>query len=195
MNRFVSTSVLKEGELEERKVNAPVLRETGNGNDQRSLFEKLQSQKLAKEEEFQESIKFSKRIKRLDDDEIEFLNQQNEINRNLEFAKKKEVDKELENFRKEKLMNEEGNMLHHAAKINPRIQEKKEVLLSNKKDFIVRKRKSGEDQPAKGKLLLKNENGNSIKKSRVDDEKKHTNLEVKIALCDYSSSDSDDGEV
>ena len=46
--------------------------------DNRSLYEKLQEQRAIKEEAFQEANKFSTLIRRLDDDEVDFLASVNE---------------------------------------------------------------------------------------------------------------------
>lgn len=67
--------------------------------DNRSLFEKLQEQKAAKEDAFNEAAKFSNLIRRLDNDEVDFLANVNEEKEREEARKKREQDRAIEGFR------------------------------------------------------------------------------------------------
>ncbi|RIB05960.1 N-terminal domain of NEFA-interacting nuclear protein NIP30-domain-containing protein [Gigaspora rosea] len=68
--------------------------------DPRTLYEKLQEQKMKKEEAFQEMTRFSNLIHRLDEDEIDFLATLEHEQRGKEMEKMKKVEEELEEFRR-----------------------------------------------------------------------------------------------
>ncbi|CAG8619335.1 20151_t:CDS:2 [Racocetra fulgida] len=68
--------------------------------DPRTLYEKLQEQKMKKEEAFQEMTRFSNLIHRLDEDEIDFLATLEHEQRGKEMEKMKKVEQELEEFRR-----------------------------------------------------------------------------------------------
>ncbi|CAG8663644.1 7367_t:CDS:2 [Dentiscutata erythropus] len=68
--------------------------------DPRTLYEKLQEQKMKKEEAFQEMTRFSNLIHRLDEDEIDFLATLEHEQRGKEKEKMKKVEQELEEFRR-----------------------------------------------------------------------------------------------
>lgn len=67
--------------------------------DNRSLFEKLQEQKAAKEDALLEATKFSNLIRRLDNDEIDFLAGVNEQKAKDNAARKREQERAIERFR------------------------------------------------------------------------------------------------
>ncbi|CAI2162360.1 12235_t:CDS:2 [Funneliformis geosporum] len=67
--------------------------------DPRTLYERLQEQKMKKEEAFQEMNRYSNLIHRLDEDEIEFLATVESEERVKELEKMKKDEVELENFR------------------------------------------------------------------------------------------------
>jgi hypothetical protein len=67
--------------------------------DHRSLFEKLQEQKMRKQEEFEESHKLKNLVKGLDDDEADFLELVDKTKMDLEKKKKMEEVMELNDFR------------------------------------------------------------------------------------------------
>ncbi|CCG81083.1 Predicted protein [Taphrina deformans PYCC 5710] len=67
--------------------------------DNRSLFEKLQEQKAAKEDALNEATKFSNLIRRLDNDEIDFLVGVNEQKERENAIRLKEQREALEKFR------------------------------------------------------------------------------------------------
>ncbi|EXX77403.1 Aim1p [Rhizophagus irregularis DAOM 197198w] len=68
--------------------------------DPRTLYERLQEQKLKKEEAFQEMTRFSNLIHRLDEDEIEFLATLESEERVKELEKMKRDEEEVEKFRR-----------------------------------------------------------------------------------------------
>ena len=67
--------------------------------DNRSLFEKLQEQKAAKEDALNEATKFSNLIRRLDNDEIDFLVGVSEQKERDNATRLKEQREALEKFR------------------------------------------------------------------------------------------------
>lgn len=67
--------------------------------DNRSLFEKLQEQKAAKEDAYNEATKFSNLIRRLDNDEIDFLVSVREQKQTEDERKKREQDAAIDKFR------------------------------------------------------------------------------------------------
>lgn len=67
--------------------------------DNRSLFEKLQEQKAAKEDAYNEATKFSNLIRRLDNDEIDFLASVREQKQKEEERKKRNQDAAIDRFR------------------------------------------------------------------------------------------------
>ncbi|KAI8808646.1 N-terminal domain of NEFA-interacting nuclear protein NIP30-domain-containing protein [Cladochytrium replicatum] len=73
-SKFVSKAVLIDENIEERTATDQV--KTGEAYDPRPLFERLQQQKQLKEDEFTEKTKLGNLIKKLDEDEVEFLAQQ-----------------------------------------------------------------------------------------------------------------------
>lgn len=68
--------------------------------DNRSLYEKLQEQKAAKEEAINEANKFSNLIRRLDNDEIDFLAGVHEQKEAEEARRRTERLEAIEDFRK-----------------------------------------------------------------------------------------------
>lgn len=67
--------------------------------DNRSLFEKLLDQKAAKEEAYNEATKFSNLIRRLDNDELDFLASVNERKAQAESTKRREVETAIRKFK------------------------------------------------------------------------------------------------
>ncbi|CAG8609750.1 3696_t:CDS:2 [Ambispora leptoticha] len=68
--------------------------------DPRTLYERLQEQKMKKEEMFQEMTRFSNLIHRLDEDEIDFLAALETEERNKELNKLQKEEEELKEFRR-----------------------------------------------------------------------------------------------
>ncbi|XP_055955562.1 PSME3-interacting protein [Patella vulgata] len=90
--------------------------------DTRSLFEQLQDQKLAKEDEWNEQHKLKNSIKGLEDDEIGFLDEVSERQIQLEKAirsEEKSVFEELKNASISKLTDDKKNDKPSASKSQP----------------------------------------------------------------------------
>lgn len=69
--------------------------------DDRSLYEKLQANKIIKDEECQETLKISSLIRTLDDDEIDFLDKLRKEKMEVEKEAKRLVQEGLEVFRRD----------------------------------------------------------------------------------------------
>jgi hypothetical protein len=67
--------------------------------DHRSLFEKLQQQKAAKEEAFQEANRFNSLLRRLDNDEVDFLVGVQEQKEKEDRIKRRRTEEALSAFR------------------------------------------------------------------------------------------------
>ncbi|KAH0843103.1 hypothetical protein AYO21_03396 [Fonsecaea monophora] len=76
----------------------------------KSLYEVLQSNKAAKQEAFEESIRLKNQFRALDDDEVEFLDSVLESSRAKENAVKQETAEQLEVFRKQRAAAEQALM-------------------------------------------------------------------------------------
>ncbi|KTW26993.1 hypothetical protein T552_02484 [Pneumocystis carinii B80] len=91
----------KEWEEADRRIHAgknPV--EKDAKLDHRSLYEKLQANRLIKEEEYQESWKLSNLIRTLDEEEIDFLDKLRREKKKVEEEAKKHVEEGLKVFRR-----------------------------------------------------------------------------------------------
>ncbi|KZO96079.1 hypothetical protein CALVIDRAFT_537668 [Calocera viscosa TUFC12733] len=109
----VSSRFVSQSELEQAKANRdeqwkaayarlgqePPPKQDEVVSDGRSLFERLQTNKLAKEEQWQEQHKLSKQFRALEEDEILFLQQVKEKKYQEEQKRKLEERSELESFR------------------------------------------------------------------------------------------------
>ncbi|KAF3907515.1 hypothetical protein AA313_de0201445 [Arthrobotrys entomopaga] len=82
----------------ERAANSSGL--IGSQDGGKSLFEVLQANKARKQEEFEEKLKFKNQFRSLDEGEIEFLDSIVSEQRAEEEAKKKEIEAQLDDFRK-----------------------------------------------------------------------------------------------
>ncbi|ODM91108.1 hypothetical protein Ocin01_15575 [Orchesella cincta] len=82
-----------------RKPEDPVAAPEGPAPDNRSLFDRLQEQKMKKQEEFEESHKLKNLVKGLDDDEADFLEYVDKAKMDQERKKRMEELKELSEFR------------------------------------------------------------------------------------------------
>nr|CAG8581351.1 5185_t:CDS:2 [Entrophospora candida] len=109
-HRFVSSTDLEEAKRKraeewkaayERLGQKPPEKEKEE-YDPRTLYERLQEQKMKKEEAFQEMTRFSNLVHRLDEDEIEFLAMLDNEEKIKELDKSKKVEKELEEFRRKR---------------------------------------------------------------------------------------------
>ncbi|KAL8968012.1 MAG: hypothetical protein Q9183_002663 [Haloplaca sp. 2 TL-2023] len=75
--------------------------EEGKQEGGKSLYETLQSNKAAKQEAFEESIRLKNQFRTLDEDEVEFLDSVLESTRAKEDAVKKETSEQLSLFRQQ----------------------------------------------------------------------------------------------
>ncbi|KAL8799734.1 MAG: hypothetical protein Q9182_005677 [Xanthomendoza sp. 2 TL-2023] len=75
--------------------------EEGKQDGGKSLYEVLQSNKAAKQEAFEESIRLKNQFRNLDEDEVEFLDSVLESTRAREDAVKKETAEQLKAFRRQ----------------------------------------------------------------------------------------------
>lgn len=108
--KFVSKAILddKGNEIantgDEKEVNFSVSASAPDPaydpNIQRTLYERLQEQKDKKEAEFAEMSKLGNMVKRLDEDELFFLKQQEDSKKQYEREIKMKEREELESFRK-----------------------------------------------------------------------------------------------
>ncbi|KIX04678.1 uncharacterized protein Z518_05548 [Rhinocladiella mackenziei CBS 650.93] len=86
----------------------PKAAEDGRQEGGKSLYEILQQNKAAKQEAFEESIKLKNQFRALDDDEVEFLDSVLESSRAKEHAVKQETVEQLEAFRKQRALADQG---------------------------------------------------------------------------------------
>ncbi|BFZ61857.1 hypothetical protein YB2330_002935 [Saitoella coloradoensis] len=93
--------------------------------DDRSLFDRLQDNKLKKEEARMEAAKFSNLIRRLDDDEVDFLADVQEQKRREDREKREEMDREMDAFRRARYEAEQAAVTTTVTE--PPIALKKEV--------------------------------------------------------------------
>ncbi|KAJ5630772.1 uncharacterized protein N7484_010872 [Penicillium longicatenatum] len=126
---------------EERRKKA----EIGKQNDGKSLFEVLQQNKMAKQEQFEEKIRLKNQFRSLDEDEVEFLDSVLESTRAQEAAVKKDTADQLEAFRKQREEAEKTALGPTSSEVTPaeeeewtiparkRRREKKDLLLPGKK--------------------------------------------------------------
>ncbi|KAJ3283684.1 hypothetical protein HDU79_008861 [Rhizoclosmatium sp. JEL0117] len=110
MNRFVSkgTVVGEEEVLDPNQDNTPVAPYVPPDN--RTLYERLQINKLKKEEEFAEKTKLANLIKKLDPDEIEFLQAAEQQKRSRMMENDESVRAELSAFRSQAQAAAEGSV-------------------------------------------------------------------------------------
>ncbi|KAJ5610890.1 hypothetical protein N7510_007609 [Penicillium lagena] len=126
---------------EERRRKA----EIGNQNDGKSLYEVLEQNKLAKQEQFEEKIRLKNQFRSLDEDEIEFLDSVLESTRAQEAAVKKDTADQLELFRRQREEAEKAMLGPTSSEITPaeedewtipgrkRRRDKKDLLIPGKK--------------------------------------------------------------
>ncbi|KAK4506952.1 hypothetical protein PRZ48_000685 [Zasmidium cellare] len=75
--------------------------EIGKQDGGQSLYEKLQANKAAKQEQFEEAVRLKNQFRSLDEDEVEFLDSVLEEERAKEAAVKKQTREELDAFRRQ----------------------------------------------------------------------------------------------
>ncbi|KAI8608383.1 N-terminal domain of NEFA-interacting nuclear protein NIP30-domain-containing protein [Chytriomyces sp. MP71] len=111
MNRFVSKGAVQgEAEIVDPNAdNSAPAPDVYVPPDNRTLYERLQTNKLKKEEEFAEKTRLANLIKKLDPDEIEFLSAQHDAKRAQQKAADSEVKAELAQFRRAAEQNNAAN--------------------------------------------------------------------------------------
>ncbi|KAJ6151632.1 hypothetical protein N7470_007229 [Penicillium chermesinum] len=129
---------------EERRRKA----DAGKQGDGKSLYEVLQQNKLAKQEQFEEKTRLKNQFRALDDDEVEFLDSVLESTRAQEAALKRETADQLEEFRKQREEAEKAQLGPTSSDVTPAEEEewtiparkkrrgRKDLLLSGKKRKI-----------------------------------------------------------
>ncbi|KAL4809670.1 N-terminal domain of NEFA-interacting nuclear protein NIP30-domain-containing protein [Aspergillus unguis] len=135
---------------EERRRKADLGKQDGG----KSLYEVLQNNKMAKQEEFEEKIKLKNQFRALDEDEVDFLDSIMESTRAQEATVKRETAEQLELFRRQREEAEKAHLEDTTADIAPTAEGEDWKIGSRKKrrekggSLLVpgRKRKSvGED--------------------------------------------------
>jgi len=96
-----------------RQPEDPVAAPEEAAPDNRSLFDRLQEQKMRKQEEFEESHKLKNLVKGLDDDEADFLELVDKTKMDLERKKRIEEMKELNEFRSQMAEIREQELTKH----------------------------------------------------------------------------------
>ncbi|RJE24267.1 hypothetical protein PHISCL_03376 [Aspergillus sclerotialis] len=131
---------------EERRRKAEIGKQEGG----KSLYEVLQSNKMAKQEAFEEKIKLKNQFRSLDEDEVEFLDSVLESTRAQEAAVKKETAEQLEVFRQQREEAEKALLEGTSANVAPNAEGEDWKIPSRKrrrdknKDLLIpgKKRKS-----------------------------------------------------
>ncbi|KAL4796424.1 N-terminal domain of NEFA-interacting nuclear protein NIP30-domain-containing protein [Aspergillus venezuelensis] len=100
---------------EERRRKA----ELGKQDGGKSLFDVLQQNKMAKQEEFEEKIKLKNQFRSLDEDEVDFLDSILESTRAQEATVKKETAEQLELFRRQREEAEKAHLEDTTADVAP----------------------------------------------------------------------------
>ncbi|KAG4306310.1 hypothetical protein PORY_000298 [Pneumocystis oryctolagi] len=158
----------KEWEEAERRIQAaknPV--ENKPPVDHRSLYEKLQANRIMKEEEYQESWKLSNLIRTLDDEEIDFLDKLRKEKIRVEEETKKSVREGLEVFRKAREQFDQSiQQTIHLSRDLP--------LISKPSESTERPLKKKRESILKGVILKKNKD-NYSKRAIPKAENQHLN--------------------
>ncbi|KAJ3251268.1 hypothetical protein HDU77_005999 [Chytriomyces hyalinus] len=147
MNRFVSKGAVQ-GEQEivdpnnhDTAIPAP---DVYIPQDNRTLYERLQTNKLKKEEEFADKTRLANLIKKLDPDEIDFLSDQQRLKRETQAEHTRAVKSELEKFR-----NQDDQGASDAA------LKAEEAALAERAKSIAAFSASFASQPAKKKKVVR----------------------------------------
>jgi len=134
-----------------RQPEDPVAAPEEPASDGRSLFDRLQEQKMKKQEEFEEAHKLKNLVKTLDDDEADFLELVDKTKMDLEKQKRLEEVKELNEFRSKMAEIREQELTKH---IRQELGlEKSERKLSKSFDDHLPSISIGSGKTAQSKLL------------------------------------------
>ncbi|KAJ5740776.1 hypothetical protein N7493_000648 [Penicillium malachiteum] len=155
---------------EERRRKA----EIGKQNDGKSLFEVLQQNKMAKQDQFEEKMRLKNQFRSLDEDEVEFLDSVLESTRAQEAAVKKDTADQLEAFRRQREEAEKSALGPTSSEVTPaeeeewtiparkRRREKKDLLLPGK-----RRKSSGAEAISPEKSTEKPDQGTEPAKAEI----------------------------
>ncbi|EMR09528.1 hypothetical protein PNEG_02114 [Pneumocystis murina B123] len=164
----------KEWEEAERRVQAaknPV--ENEPQPDHRSLYEKLQANRIIKEEEYQESWKLSNLIRTLDDEEIDFLDRLRREKIQVEKEAKKLVEEGLKVFRRNVLKMGEREQFDQSIQQSI-YRSWSATEISKSPEINERPLKKMKEMTLKGVILKKNKN--SLSKQNDSESKDQYNI-------------------
>ncbi|KAF3918536.1 hypothetical protein ABW21_db0208178 [Orbilia brochopaga] len=136
----------------------------GSQEGGKTLYDVLQANKARKQEEFEEKLKFKNQFRSLDEGEIEFLDSVISEQRAAEEAKKKELEAQLDDFRR---LQYEAD--HDPNAVEPAIQE--EISSGTWAISGRRKRKKDKDAATSGLKLRKMSDGTRQEITAKVDEK------------------------
>ncbi|EWC48477.1 hypothetical protein DRE_02246 [Drechslerella stenobrocha 248] len=156
------------------KANASGL--VGSQEDGKSLYDVLQANKARKQEAFEEKLKFKNQFRALDEGEIEFLDSVVSEQRAEEEAKKKEIEAQLDDFRR----------LQYEADHDPVAAESAIAEESGGGTWAIssrRKRKKDKDKDsgASAGLKLRKMSDGSRRDSAAKDEEKDSTTPIESA--------------
>ncbi|KAJ5281295.1 hypothetical protein N7478_006667 [Penicillium angulare] len=187
---------------EERRRKADI----GQQNDGKSLFEVLQQNKMAKQEQFEEKTRLKNQFRSLDEDEVEFLDSVLESTRAQEAAVKKDTADQLEAFRKHREEAEKSALGPTSSDVTPaeeeewsiparkRRREKKDLLLPGKKRKSSTAEPSPEDtkteQSAKGNTPATKADNSSKSTSSNTSDPKASDISAKTASAGPAKSEA-----
>lgn len=101
-NRNAAEWARVQAELEASRAQREAIRRAnaeGTSGEEKSLFEVLQANKAAKQAAFEEANRLSNQFRALDDDEVDFLEEVQEKERQEEERKRRELEEGLDKFR------------------------------------------------------------------------------------------------
>ncbi|GBB97084.1 hypothetical protein RclHR1_02910012 [Rhizophagus clarus] len=219
-NKFVSSKEIEEARLKRQEEWKKAFERIGEKPppieeeyDPRTLYERLQEQKIKKEEAFQEMTRFSNLIHRLDEDEIEFLATLESEERVKELEKMKRDEEEVEKFRRAAAEADKAAtskpIIHHeptqsSVKVNTLKHDSQRMILANavkktakptrKKSITVKQGpESTIEQEPSSPTIEKEQTSPVIKREPHDsDEQGRENKRIKIKKSsdpDYLSSE------
>ncbi|KAK3117480.1 hypothetical protein LTR53_001080 [Teratosphaeriaceae sp. CCFEE 6253] len=112
----------------------------------RSLFETLQANKAAKQEEFEEATRLRNQFRSLDEDEVDFLDSVSRQSRTKEIEVRKETREQLQAFRQQQ---------DEAEKAARQEKSLEDAAQSGAWSVSTRKRKKGREMEGIGRLKLR----------------------------------------
>ncbi|CAK4034694.1 Hypothetical predicted protein [Lecanosticta acicola] len=137
-------------EIEAKRLEADI----GKQQDGKSLYETLQANKAAKQEQFEQSIRLSNQFQTLNEDEVEFLDSVLESTRAQEAAVKKQTAEDLDAFRRQQ---EEAERAAKTADTSEAVD-----AIDTTSWAVSRKRKKGREDLLGGVKLRKASSGDKV---------------------------------